>query len=224
MNTAKFWGIFAVAAAGAWQLAVADSFSFTNNLAIPDGQAAGVSDVETVASGVSQIGSVQVSLNISGDFNGDLYCYLQHSNALSVLLNRPGRAVGNNFGYADSGFNIILSDASTNGSIHTYEGLLTPTPGQPVTGVWQPDGRTTSPATVLATDPSTAGLSVFDNLNASGDWTLFIADLSTGGTSELNSWQLNFNAVPEPSVAALGVLGAGLLAASKLRKPKNIRK
>lgn len=197
----------------ATQLAVADIFSFTNNLAIPDGQPAGVSDVETIASGISQIGSVQVSLDITGDFNGDLYCYLQHDSALSVLLNRPGSTAGNPFGYADSGFTITLMDLSTNGNIHTYEGVVTPAAGSPLTGVWQPDGRTTSPASVLDTDPSTAGLSLFDGLNPSGNWTLFIADLSPDGSSVLNSWQLIISPVPEPSGLTLGVMGLGAMAA-----------
>ena len=126
MNTPKLLAALVVVTALVGPMACADSFAFTNNQAIPDGQPAGVSDVETITSGISQIGAVQVSLNISGDFNGDLYCYLQHSNALSVLLNRPGRTAGNTFGYADSGFNLTLMDLSTNGNIHTYQGMVTP--------------------------------------------------------------------------------------------------
>ncbi len=220
MNTPKLLAALVVVTALVGPMACADSFAFTNNQAIPDGQPAGVSDVETITSGISQIGAVQVSLNISGDFNGDLYCYLQHSNALSVLLNRPGRTAGNTFGYADSGFNLTLMDLSTNGNIHTYQGMVTPAAGQPLTGVWSPDGRTTSPASVLDTDPSLAGLSLFNNMNASGNWTLFIADLSPGGTSVLTSWQLNFLPVPEPSVEAMGVLGFGVFALVRNREKK----
>src|SRR5580698_428263 len=115
MKAHKFIVAFAALAACTHQIAVADIFSFTNNLPVPDGQAAGVSDVETVSSSVSQIGSVEIGLNISGNFNGDLYAYVEHDNALSVLLNRPGRTAANSFGYPDSGFNIILSDSATNG-------------------------------------------------------------------------------------------------------------
>lgn len=211
MNTSKLLVTFIVLAVCARPSALADTFSFTNNLAIPDGQAAGVSDVESITSGVSQIGSVMVSLNIAGDFNGDLYCYLEHDNAFSVLLNRVGRTTGSAFGYADSGFSIILMDTATNGNIHNYQGVVTPAAGTPLTGIWQPDGRTTSPASVLATDPSTAGLSVFDNLNASGSWTLFLADLSPGGTSKLVSWQIDFNTVPEPSILGLTITGLAVV-------------
>jgi len=219
MNLPKYLAPLVVAAGFSSRLALADTFSFTNNLAIPDGQAAGVSDVESITSGISQIGSVMVSLNIAGDFNGDLYCYLEHDNAFSVLLNRVGRTTGSAFGYADSGFNIVLIDTATNGNIHNYQGVFTPAAGTPLTGVWQPDGRTTSPASVLDTDPSTAGLSVFDNLNASGSWTLFLADLSPGGTSELVSWQLDFYTVPEPSIVALTIAGLAVVTGfARIRK------
>ena len=212
MNTPKFLAAFVALTVCAGRIAVADVFSFSNlDLTIPDGQPAGISDVETIASGISQIGSVQVSLNIAGNFNGDLYCYLEYNDTLSILLNRPGRTAGNPFGYADSGFNITLSDSAANGNIHTYEMVLTPAAGSQLTGVWQPDGRTSSPASVVDTDPSTAGLSLFDGMNPNGDWTLFIADMSPGGDSTLMDWQLTIDPVPEPPVAAL--LGLGVVAA-----------
>ena len=221
MNSTKPLAALIAMAGCVSHIAVADVFSFTNNLAIPDGQPAGVSDVQTISSSVSQIGSLLVSLNITGDFNGDLYCYLEHDNALSVLLNRPGRTTNNPFGYSDSGFNITLMDPATNGNIHNYQGVLTPSEGSPLTGVWQPDGRTSSPANVLDTDLNTAGLSVFDSLNAGGTWTLFIADLSPGGSSVLTGWQLIFNPVPEPSVLALAVLGLGTMAAGGRWRKRN---
>ena len=221
MNTPKLIAALVALTVCASRLALAEVFAFTNlNLAIPDGQPAGISDVETIASGITQIGSVQVSLNITGNFNGDLYGYLQHDGALSVLLNRSGRTLGNPFGYADSGYNITLSDLATNGNIHTYETVLTPAAGLPLTGVWQPDGRTNSPATVLDTNPSTAGLSLFDSMSGSGTWTLFLADLSPGGTSELGSWALTISPVPEPSALALGILGLGAISLL-VRRGKN---
>jgi subtilisin-like proprotein convertase family protein len=212
MNTPKFLAAFVALTVCAGRIAVADVFSFTSlNLSISDGQPAGISDEETISSSISRIGSVQVGLNIAGNFNGDLYCDLRYNNTLSVLLSRPGRTAGDSFGYADSGFNITLSDSATNGNIHTYELVLTPVAGSPLTGVWQPDGRTTSPATVVDTDPSTTSLSLFDGMNPSGNWTLFIADMSRGGDSTLVGWQLTIEPVPEPSVAAF--LGLGAVAA-----------
>ncbi len=221
MSAFKFIAAFVGLAGCVSQIAVAEVYSFTNNLSVPDGQPAGVSDVETVSSGLSQIGSVQVVLNIVGNFNGDLFCYLQYDDHLAVLLNRPGRTAGNSFGYDDSGFSVTLSDTATNGNIHTYGGVVVPVSGLPLTGAWQPDGRTNSPATVLDTNPSTAGLGLFDGLNPSGNWTLFLADLSPGGTSVLNSWQLIITPVPEPSALALEVVGLGALLVF-IRKVKNV--
>src|SRR5208282_3040627 len=70
------------------------------NLSVPDGDLDGVEDVRNVASDITQIGSVRVWLQISGNFNGDLYVYLRHSDGNSshicVLLNRPGRSATNN--------------------------------------------------------------------------------------------------------------------------------
>jgi subtilisin-like proprotein convertase family protein len=218
MNPSKFLAVFVLAAGCAGRVAVADVFSFTDNLAIPDGQPAGISDVETISSGLTQIGSVQVGLDISGNFNGDLYCYLKFNNTLTVLLNRPGRTASNPFGYADCGFNVTFMDLAPNGNIHTYENVVTPAAGSPLTGVWQPDGRTTSPASVLDTDPAVTGLNLFNGMNPDGTWTLFIADMSSGGTSELVGWQLILNPVPEPSVPALGLLGMGLVTFLRWKK------
>lgn len=54
-------------------------------------------------------------------------------------------------------------------------------------------------------------LTIAGNFNGSvadGTWTLFFADLASGGgTSELNSWSLGITVVPEPINAALGLFG-----------------
>ena len=179
MNHSKHYLAVIVLSAWAARAAAVDYFAFNNiNAAIPDGPPAGVSDVQAVASGINQIASVAVSLNISGNFNGDLYCHLQFNSALAVLLNRAGRTAANPFGYDDSGFNLVLSDTAAAGNIHTYRGVLTPGAGLPLTGAWQPDGRITSPASVLDTDSALAGLSSFNGMNPNGQWTLFVADLS----------------------------------------------
>jgi hypothetical protein len=40
---------------------------------------------------------------------------------------------------------------------------------------------------------------------------LFIADLSAGSQSQLDSWSLNISAVPEPVNVALGIFGGVFL-------------
>jgi subtilisin-like proprotein convertase family protein len=202
---------------------IVETYTFTTfgaepSLAIGDGNASGVSDVRTLDSAIMAIESLTVSLDISGEFNGDLYAYLRHDSGFSVLLNRPGRSADAPSGYGDSGLTITLSDFALNGDIHNYRDVITPTAGSPLTGVWQPDSRNVDPSVVLDSSARTALLSAFAGLNASGDWTLFVADLQSGGTSTLNSWSLEIVPVPEPHGYAM-VVGAGLLALAFLRRP-----
>lgn len=65
-------------------------------------------------------------------------------------------------------------------------------------GTWQADGRLTDPTLVLDTSPRTAGLDVFAGSPADGTWSLFVADLSTGGLHQVNSWTLHVTVVPVP--------------------------
>src|SRR5205823_2621880 len=66
---------------------------FNNGGVIPDGNPAGFSDTRNIDLGAlpsgttSEITDVNVRLNISGGYNGDLYGYLVHSSGFAVLLN-----------------------------------------------------------------------------------------------------------------------------------------
>src|SRR6185369_669211 len=70
---------------------VTETYSFTLNRIVPDGNAAGLNDVRPLPSAIGQISSVAVGLKVSGEFNGDLYAYLRHASGFTVLLNRPGK-------------------------------------------------------------------------------------------------------------------------------------
>jgi subtilisin-like proprotein convertase family protein len=195
------------------------SYSFSDGFAaggvILDGNPTGWSDsrlIEDWPSGFS-ITDVTVSLHITGGLNGDLYAYLAHDSGFAVLLNRVGRTDGNAFGYNDAGFNITLHDSAP-GDIHLYGG----NDGNLLTGIWQPDGRNVDPATVTDASPRTAMLSEFQGLDPAGTWVLFVADMSAGGVSVVNSWGLEVAAVPEPGTLALGVIGAALCLAFMRRQ------
>ena len=91
----KPYRTIAILVALAWchtRPAAAEVFNFNNlNQPIPDGQPAGVANVQTVVSVIPHLVDLRVTLNISGNFNGDLYAYLQHGGYTSILLNRAGR-------------------------------------------------------------------------------------------------------------------------------------
>lgn len=192
------------------QAQVFESYSFNSNLAVPDGNLTGVSSVQSIASSGTTILSLNVSLQIAGDYNGDLYLQLRHGSGFSVLLNRPGRASGNSFGYDDSGFNITLSDSAAH-DVHNYRSHVSLSAGSPLTGAWQPDGRISDPRFVLDSTARTAGLSSFNGLDASGQWTLHAVDASYGGINTVTTWGMEMVVVPEPAetAAAIGALLAG---------------
>src|SRR2546428_13168220 len=76
-----------------------NSASTTVNLGIPDNDASGVpSTLQFPSAQIDRITDVNVTLNISGNFNGDLYGYLSVGSGLSRLLNRTGRTAANRLG------------------------------------------------------------------------------------------------------------------------------
>jgi len=197
------------------------NFTFTVNQGVPVANANGLMTVGSVAQMPGTISDVTVSLDLAGGFNGNLYAFLSGPNGgFSVLLNRVG--VSNSasaFGYADSGFNIILSDTAANGDIHYYENVLNPAGGQ-LTGTWMPDGRNIDPMSAPSAFLSagqTALLNSFDGTNPNGTWTLFVADLAAGSQPMLINWDLDIT-VPEPAFWAIGLLGALLLALTVRRR------
>jgi subtilisin-like proprotein convertase family protein len=189
--------------------------TFSVNQAIPDANANGLSLFQTVSVGDGLLSDLKVTLNLSGGYNGDLYAYLvAPGGGFSVLLNRVGIGYSANpFGYSDAGFNVTLSDAAANGSIHTYQSVLT-TGGAALTGTWQPDGLNLDPrssASAFQSAGQTAMLTSLTGGSANGTWTLFLADLSAGSQATLVSWGLDLTLVPEPqalSFAALAILAA----------------
>ena len=149
-----------------------------------------------------QIGSITLTLSISGGYNGDLYASLSHGANYAVLLNRVGGGLGSPYGSGTSGFDITLNMGLLN-DIHNASGM----PGQPITGNnFSADGR------VYYTDASrdaTHTLDAFNRVDPYGTWTLFFADLSPGSVSRLNGWTLDITTVPEPVDVALSCF-AGL--------------
>lgn len=219
---ALVWVLLAGAGAHA-QVVLTYDYSGINTV-IPDGDLSGWSDTRTVTTPHSSILSVSVTLTLEGTgggaFNGDYYAYLSHEGTLAVLLNRVGVTDSNTFGYEDNGFaNLTFRDDAANGDVHLYQGVVIPSGNGALTGTWAPDGRNVSPLSVTDTTPRTATLGGLTGLNPNGEWTLFIADASGGGTARLTDWSMNIvvAAVPEPETYA-GVGGALLMAFAVLRR------
>ena len=198
-----------------------------------DASAFPVSDPRTITSSINVITDVNVWFRLEnelpgGAFNGDYYMRLEHDSGYAILLNRVGRRTGadfdSTFGYADNGFNVTLDDQASAGDIHVYRLQLPLISGGPpaqshstavdstyqaaLTGTWAPDGRDASPTSVTADLSRTKLLSQFNGMSASGTWTLYVADLNSGGTANLVRWGMQISGltmVPEPANLALGV-------------------
>jgi subtilisin-like proprotein convertase family protein len=199
------------------------------NAAIPDGDSTGLVSAQSISAAPHlTITDIKVNLSISGTgqggFNGDLYVTLQHDDGFSILLNRPGARIGTAFGYSDSGLNVTFDDAAI-GDVHAYRQVLngdhtTALPGN-LTGTWSPDARSVDPAVVLDTSARNAFLDSFNGVAIDGTWSLFVTDLSSGGTQQLDGWGLQITAVPEPAftagAVALGLLGFAIYRRSRAR-------
>ncbi len=197
--------------------------SFGSGAAIPDGDLSGWSNTRTISDLTSgQITAVQVSLDLQGGFNGDLYAYLSYRNTdgttmvLVPLLTRVGADGANTFG-ASAGMTITLADGFAN--IGTAADPNT-------TGTYAPDGRTLDTTSLMPGGAaSTSTLGSFSGVSPNGDWTLFFADASGGGgQSKVMSWSLDIiTAVPEPINVALGVFG-GLFLVGTLCRSERMKK
>jgi hypothetical protein len=189
------------------------------DMEIPDGQLSGINhqlNIDALPGETSYEVRVRLQIegaDIDGAFNGDFYATISHGNQKAVLLNRPGRSTTQPAGYPDSGLNLTFADRAEQ-DIHLYGELIELDPGQPLTGLWQPDGRDINPNSVLDTSPRTALLEQFAGLNPDGQWTLFLADTEFGGNARLARWDLEFVPVPEPESAT--VCGALICVAWRL--------
>lgn len=218
MNKNIVFGLLSTVAAGSVQ---ADFVSFTQivNATVPELGTGLVSPMNVVTpAGNPFIRDLNVSLNIGPTvtggavWNGDLYAQLMHTDisgsVMSVLLNRVGRSAANPDGYGPNGFDVILDDQAGQ-DIHWV-----PSSGNLLTGTYQPDGRLLDPdndPSLFETAARPAMLNGFNGMNAGGDWFLYLYDASGGFVSQLNSWRLDLDVVPEPAVGGM-LTYAGLLA------------
>ena len=200
-NMKKLLMLMAVAAAISPQAQVLTTNwtgGFANGGVIPDNEPTGLVISEMLSGWSGSVSNMSVTLNLTGGWNGDIYAYLYHDGVMSVLLNRVGTPANSGLGYGDNGFNVTLTYDTAFSSIHNYQADAPTMIGGVLQGMWQPDG---------------AGLGVFNGLDTSDTWSLFLADLNPGSVMTLNSWGLQAQVIPEPYTLALSAVGtlAGLL-------------
>jgi subtilisin-like proprotein convertase family protein len=199
-----------------------NSLTTTVNTAVPDGTIFGITSYATNSGMIGGITNVQVALNITGGWNGDLYAYLlSPEGSIIYLLNRVGVSSADSFGYSNTGFSVTLADGYAN--IHGYQsGSYSLNGNGQLTGFWSPDRRIIDPQSNAAdfdAAPTGLGFADLNGENPNGVWSLFVADLSGNNQSTLVDWTLTVVTVPEPQTWVL--LGGGLLTfATMLRRRK----
>ena len=221
----KLLKLLVLALAGGLAASAQAAYNFYNagNLSatIPDNDFNGYQNTLTLSGLAGSIADVNLTLNLSGGFNGDLYAFVTHNHTTAVLLNRVGRGSSSNVGYPDAGFgpdglsNSFTFDDQAGNDVHLYRTFSYTLNGSgQLTGSWQPDGWALDPGAASGsfdTASRSSLLAAFNGMDPNGDWTLFLADVSPGGESTLVSWGVQLDVVPEPGVGSL--LASGLAAA-----------
>jgi hypothetical protein len=183
---------------GASARAAIFTVSDTPDAPIPVGNPVGIASTINATGLPPEIVNVTMTLDISGGNNGDLYGYLSYDGVLVTLINRPGVSGSNPLGAMGSGFNVTLTDSAVVNVNNASE-----TPGAVLTGTYNVNGSPGMPG-----NGSAAFQSAYSGLDPNGTWTLFLANESSGGDpSELVSWSLSIDTVPEPTNVALGIFG-----------------
>jgi subtilisin-like proprotein convertase family protein len=172
------------------------STPFVNGTTVPDNNPSGWSDTRSLAGLSGTIQDINVTLDLANGWNGDLYAYLVHGDGFAVLLDRVGYS-GSGVGYGNTGFDVTLGLSGN--PIESYQSFSPSFNGSgQLEGTWA----------------AHSGLSTFVGLAPNGSWSLFIADLSGGGVTTVQSWGLQMDIVAVPEVetwvaaALAGLFGA----------------
>ncbi|MDX1387842.1 MAG: proprotein convertase P-domain-containing protein, partial [Acidobacteriota bacterium] len=144
-------------------------FCNTPNLAIPDPNGAGVTDVISVATPGTLV-DLNVSVIIEHTFVGDLRVDLRHvdTGTNARLIARPGRPPG--AGCSGDDIDATLDDEAT---MAVENECVTP-----------------GPVAIAGTFSPNQALSRFDGEDLSGDWELRVSDVANGDAGTFVEWCL----------------------------------
>lgn len=150
-------------------------YNSTVNQAIPDANAAGISNTINVPESFT-VEDVNVDFSATHTFVGDFCVTLTHGATSVNLILRPGDGLNDchaeaPFGCGENNYNAIILDD---------EGTL-PIEDRCV-------ANATSPPNYVPNNP----LSAFDGMDAAGPWILTVSDNAGQDTGTFNSWSLHF--------------------------------
>ncbi len=202
---ARFWLILLLLAAGPL---VAQTFTSTPNVAIPDNDPNGVTNTITVPATSDRVRSLRVGVRINHTYDADLYLFLLPP---GVTWNPPYTTINNGPVIEPPPGVVTLSTKNGGGGDNYGSGSGG--------GTVYTNFRSSRDPVLAATTSIRSGAApftsqtrwipeleyAFDNLygtNPSGDWTLIVVDGWAIDTGTLVSWQVEYTPVTSPALIA----------------------
>jgi|GEM_PF-3747170 len=174
-NTQYFWRVSASNRCGAGEAADARSFTTADlicsepALAIPDNNAAGVTDTLTVVN-AGTLGDLRLSLDLEHTWIGDLRLWLSKGGTEVEIVSRPGRPAATN-GCSGDNMKLVLNDSA---SLSIQANCANANPAYVIEGNYR------------AANP----LAAFAGSSLDGTWSLRVSDNVAVDTGRVNSWCL----------------------------------
>lgn len=147
------------------------------NIPVPDGGGPGscATHVINVAGAAFNVSDVNVGLELTHSWVGDVTVSVEHNATTVMIIDRPG-VPASTFGCASNNYDIVLDDEGGGGSVETFcEGT-------------DAGNNPPSPPNYVPNNP----LSAFDGMPALGNWTIRICDFVTPDTGPLTAWSVQF--------------------------------
>eukprot|EP01083_Nonionella_stella_P253546 872328_1 len=142
----------------------------TDNLVIDSNNAAKsiINIPENIIPNNTQILNVKVSTTFQHTWVADLQAFLLHENKTTILFGNNGGEIG----CSQNNVNVLLSDSSAN--LPFYDGITCDAGSYGIDGTHQP----------------VTPLSVYNGLNANGNWYLYVFDFAGGDNGIFGEWSI----------------------------------
>jgi subtilisin-like proprotein convertase family protein len=149
----------------------------------------------TVPAGSGTVSDLNVLLDISATWVGDVTVTLSNGSTTVVLVDRPGTDTETGCGDSSDDYpGIVVDDEGADGTVESA-----PSDAPTSSDIAYTEGGSYTP-----NEP----LSGFDGAPLAGTWTLTVTDGGEGDDTVLNGWQLLFNDAP-PVNAEAGAMPSG---------------